>query len=495
MNRRCSFVPPYVLEAMAASGDPHLAAHAAATLAVDGLLRQGRARQAGTGLRPGAGGGRSTPAPGTSAGVQRTVYDAHSGTSLPGTRVREEGEQPTPDAAVTEAYDGLGDTWALWEQGYGRNSLDGRGLPLVASVHYGRQYDNAFWNGTQMVFGDGDGVVFLGFTRSIDVIGHELAHGVTQYTSGLDYQGQSGALNESVSDVFGVLVKQHTLAQSADEADWLVGAELLAPGVHGVALRSMAAPGTAYDDPRLGRDPQPATMSGYVDTTDDNGGVHTNSGIPNHAFYVVATTLGGNAWERAGQVWYDTVTGDIPTDCGFATFARLTLDAAGARYGGSSAEADAVRAGWDAVGLPLGDRSGGSGGSATAGPGPAGGERPRASRPGGDAQAPQAPRAPRAPAARVRVRRTGGYAGTTRERTVALEQLPDADARAWQHLLADDRLHELAVAAEQRDEPTPDAFCYSVHCDLPHVAAELPEPAIPEAVRELLERTLRGRDG
>ena len=248
-------------------------------------------------------------------------------------------------------------------------------------MHFGTNYDNAFWDGTQMVFGDGDGVIFLPFTRSVDVIGHELAHGVTQYTSGLNYQDQSGALNESVSDVFGVLVKQRLLGQTADQADWLVGAELLAPGVNGVALRSMAAPGTAYDDPRLGKDPQPAHLSGYVDTTDDNGGVHINSGIPNKAFHVVATTLGGNAWEVAGQVWVDTITGDISADCDFATFARLTVAAATARHGADSEVVAAVRAGWDAVGVASAadgtDRTRPHRGTG-AGPAPDPGERTRA---------------------------------------------------------------------------------------------------------------------
>ena len=282
----CSIVPPYLLEALASSDDPHLAAHAQATLDVDAERRASR-RTAG--LRP-----ERPAAPraagwrrGTADGPLRAIHDAKHGTTLPGTLVRSEGEPDTGDQGVTEAYDGLGATWQLWQEAYGRNSLDGKGLPLVATVHFGTDYDNAFWDGTQMVFGDGDGVIFLPFTRSVDVIGHELAHGVTQYTSGLNYQDQSGALNESVSDVFGVLVKQRLLGQSADQADWLVGAELLAPGVNGVALRSMAAPGTAYDDPRLGKDPQPAHLRDYVDTTDDNGGVHINSGIPNKAFHVV----------------------------------------------------------------------------------------------------------------------------------------------------------------------------------------------------------------
>lgn len=189
-----------------------------------------------------------------------------------------------PDPAVNQAYDGLGRTWELYLTAYQRDSLDNKGLPLVASVHYGTNFDNAFWDGQQMVFGDGDGTVFVGFTHALDVIGHELTHGVTQYTAGLTYVGQSGALNESVSDCFGSLVKQLSLGQTAAQADWLIGAALFTPAVKGVALRSMKAPGTAFDDPVLGKDPQPADMDGYVelphDQAHDNGGVPTNSGSP-----------------------------------------------------------------------------------------------------------------------------------------------------------------------------------------------------------------------
>ena len=384
----CAFVPPYVFEALLGAEDPVLVAHARATLAVDTVIR-GQRRSAGTrGAMPWATGAADTPTD-SGTGPQRTIYDAHGATTLPGTRVRGEGDPPTADEAVTQAYDGLGDTWELYDTAYGRDSLDGRGLPLHASVHYGARYDNAFWDGTQMVFGDGDGTIFLSFTRSIDVIGHELTHGVTQYTANLTYQNQSGALNESVSDVFGVLVKQRTLGQSADQADWLVGADLLAPSVHGVALRSMKAPGTAYDDPRLGKDPQPATMSGYVTTSSDNGGVHTNSGIPNHAFYLAATGIGGNAWETAGQIWYDVLTGpDITTGCDFATFAELTYAAAQSRFGASSAEASAVASAWEGVELPV--TGAGSGGNGSTG-GSAGGALRRRACPARERPGPGAP--------------------------------------------------------------------------------------------------------
>jgi Zn-dependent metalloprotease len=222
-------------------------------------------------------------------------------------------------------------------------------------VHYGRQYDNAFWDGGQMVFGDGDGQVFGRFTASLSVIGHELAHGVTQYTADLVYEGQSGALNESVSDVFGALVEQHSRGQSAAEATWLIGEGLFTDEVQGSALRSMKAPGTAYDDDVLGKDPQPATMDDYVDTAEDNGGVHLNSGIPNHAFYLVATALGGNAWDRAGPIWYDTVTGGLPATSTFAQFAAATTAAAAQRFGPGSPEQRAVADAWSTVGLPIGD--------------------------------------------------------------------------------------------------------------------------------------------
>src|SRR5919202_3361246 len=149
-------------------------------------------------------------------------------------------------------------------------------MDLIGTVHYDKDHDNASWNGSQMIFGDGDGQYFNRFTLAIDVMGHELTHGVTGNTARLEYHDQPGALNESMSDVFGSLVKQYASSpqQTAQQADWLIGAGLFTTRVNGVALRSMKAPGTAYDDPTLGRDPQPAHMSNYDNTTADNGGVH-----------------------------------------------------------------------------------------------------------------------------------------------------------------------------------------------------------------------------
>ncbi|MGW0711811.1 M4 family metallopeptidase [Streptomyces sp. NPDC002643] len=342
----CTVVPPHVLDKLSQADDSTLANAARRTLERDALERTRRRLTTVIGAP-------SVAAPaGAEAGTpHRTIYDARHGTDLPGATVREEGAEPGKDATVNRAYAGLGATYELFWKSFERDSIDGNGLPLDATVHYDRDYNNAFWNGEQMVFGDGDGEIFLDFTIPIDVIGHELSHGVTQYTANLTYFGQSGALNESMSDVFGALIKQYTLGQTAAEADWLIGAGLLAPRVTGVALRSMKAPGTAYDDDVLGKDPQPATMDGYVRTGRDNGGVHINSGIPNHAFYLCATALGGHAWERAGQIWYDVLTGgELREQAMFVDFATLTVKAARERYGQGDV-LTAVQKAWEQVGV------------------------------------------------------------------------------------------------------------------------------------------------
>jgi Zn-dependent metalloprotease len=283
---------------------------------------------------------------------QRTIYTANNQETLPGTVVRAEGAPATGDAAVDEAYDGLGHTFDFFWEVFRRSSIDDEGRPLDATVHYGENYNNAFWNSERMVFGDGDGELFNRFTIALDVIGHELAHGVTEDEAQLAYFLQSGALNESMSDVFGSLIKQKVLGQTADQADWLVGAGLLAEGVQGKALRSMSAPGTAFDDPVLGKDPQPAHMQDFVNTTADNGGVHINSGIPNRAFHLAATALGGHAWERAGRIWYETLRDSrLRPNTGFRRFANLTVDVAGKLFGPGGTEQLAVGAAWAEVGV------------------------------------------------------------------------------------------------------------------------------------------------
>ncbi|QIN77187.1 peptidase M4 family protein [Rubrobacter marinus] len=340
--------PPYLLRRIARNGSPAQRETATRTLASDGTFRS--LRQATPPSRAPDAGVRGVLEP--EGRKRRTIFDVGNTQNLPGRVARTEGEGPSGDAAVDEAYDGLGATYDFFWEVYERDSIDDDGLPLNGHVHFGVDYANAFWDGERMVFGDGDGELFNRFTISLDVMGHELSHGVTQYESGLNYMGQPGALNEHLSDVYGSLVKQYLLGQTAEEADWLIGAGLLTENVDGVALRSMREPGTAFDDEVLGEDPQPAHMDDFVRTFEDNGGVHINSGIPNRAFYLAAAALGGNAWEVAGRIWNATaIDPRLKPDTGFRRFARLTARNAASLYGSGGREEDAVRGAWEGVGI------------------------------------------------------------------------------------------------------------------------------------------------
>jgi hypothetical protein len=419
----CRFVPPYLLRLVAPE-----------SLVVDERLRGARAVP--TTER------RSVLAPG---GPAWTVHTADNAMTLPGRAVRSAGEPEAGDPAVDEAAAGVAGALALFAEVYGRSSYDGSGAPVSLTVHYGRDYDNAFWDGTQLVFGDGDGRVFGRFTRPVDVLGHELTHAVTEHTAGLRYQGQSGALNESVSDVFAACLKQRLLGQAAAEADWLIGEGIFVPGVRARALRDMAAPGTAYDDPALGRDPQVGHLSDYVETTDDNGGVHLNSGIPNRAFQLAATAIGGSSWDGAGRVWYAALTGGaVGPDTDFAGFAAATVAAAGAH-------AEAVRSAWSAVGV---------GGGASAGSGAPAGAGSR----------------------RVTVRRTGGFAGL---RSSASLDLDGDDPRAPEVAALVDRVDLAAVAG---GPPQPDRYVYSL--DLCGSCADVPEQHLTPDLARLVELVL-----
>ncbi|MFL5339716.1 MAG: M4 family metallopeptidase [Gemmataceae bacterium] len=343
-------IPPHILDALANSRDARIRQAALDTLKVSAFIR---------GRRSVLGSLRAALPTAATQGMQRTIYDSKSQDSDPpsGDRVRGEGDTPSDDPAVNEAYDGLGATYTFYAEVFDRDSIDAHGLPMNAYVHYAQAFNNAFWDGAEMVFGDGDGIVFDRFTKSLDVIGHELTHGVTENTAALVYHKQPGALNESISDVFGSLVKQYHLNQTADKADWLIGAELLAQGIHGKALRSMADPGSAYDDAKLGgKDPQPKHMDDYLQLPDtrpgDFGGVHINSGIPNHAFYLVATQIGGHAWDHAGHIWY-TALKQLSEQSQFQDCANITTQVASSLYGTNSAEHKAVKDAWAQVGLPV----------------------------------------------------------------------------------------------------------------------------------------------
>lgn len=347
-------LPPHMLREIVQRGTPAQRAMALRTItAAEQVRAQRRLMREVAGLMKAV----------SVTGKQRHVYDAGQGSKLPGTLARREGDPPAADAAVNEAYDGSGTTYDLFFDIYNRNSLDNNGLRLDSTVHYQKGYDNAFWDGQQMVYGDGDEDLppderlFNRFTIALDIIGHELTHGVTQFAANLAYWEQPGALNESFSDVFGSLVKQYQHRQTAAEADWIIGEGLLTANVNGFGLRSMKAPGTAYDDPILGRDPQPAHMNAYVTTVEDNGGVHINSGIPNRAFYITAHEIGGFAWEKAGLIWYKTLTGKLSDRPSFQTAADLTYETAGELFGNNSLEQQAVKTGWAEVGIAIGGQA------------------------------------------------------------------------------------------------------------------------------------------
>jgi len=321
----CCAIPPHMLKEIAAHGaDPGTAARA--TIAHMREIARERTRPLIDTPRTAV---RNTPPPRKS----RHVYDAQQKLRLPGKLVKSEHKAGPDDLVVNEAYAGSGGTHDFFLRVLGRNSIDGRGMRLDSTVHYGKGFSNAMWNGRQMIYGDGDGVIFNRFTGSIDVIGHELTHGVTQSIARLIYQGQTGALNEHLSDVMGTLVKQWLLGLSADRSDWLIGKELFTANVNARGVRSMSHPGTAYDDPILGRDPQPSHMSGYVETDEDNGGVHINSGILNRAFYETAIAVGGYAWDPAGKVWFRTLEERLRPNADFHDFASATTEVARDLYG------------------------------------------------------------------------------------------------------------------------------------------------------------------
>ncbi|GAA2786695.1 M4 family metallopeptidase [Saccharopolyspora taberi] len=345
-------VPDYVLVDIARRGDEEDREAALSTLAVSTTLRSARSQaeavRSAMGMPIAAAAGLREPS------MNRVIRDARTGVDTGSPIVRKEGDGSIGDAATDEAFDHFGTTWKFFFEVLARNSIDNAGMTLDGVVHFGKKVDNAFWDGDQMLFGDGSGKLFTRLTKSLSVCAHELGHGVIQFDGPLVYQGQSGALNEHIADAFGAMVHQWARDETAAEADWLVGAEILAEGVRGKALRSMKEPGTAFDDPRLGKDRQPAHMKDLVVTAADNGGVHINSGIPNRAFFEIASALGGRSWERAGRILYATLGHEqLRPHADFRQFARLNHRMAGQLFGVGSTEADAVANGWAAVGVEI----------------------------------------------------------------------------------------------------------------------------------------------
>ena len=284
----------------------------------------------------------AAPANGSAPPPSVLVYDCAHGTSLPGKPVAAPGNDTTSKnvfvetRAVAEFYKAV----------FVRNSVDNAGMSLLSSVHFSVNYNNAFWDGAQRTYGDGDGRIFLDFSRGNDVIGHELTHGVTQFTAQLGYKNEAGGLNESISDVFGSMFRQWQANQTVAQADWRIGRDICGPAAiaKGYAcLRDMANPGAKHC-----LAPQPAHFSKYQAGMDP----HYSSGIPNLAFYKAAAAIGGHSWENAGKIWYDALTTFPPApNLKMSAFAKRTRSLASSLFPSAPAIANAVDAAWTAVGL------------------------------------------------------------------------------------------------------------------------------------------------
>ncbi|MDH3680445.1 MAG: M4 family metallopeptidase [Acidimicrobiia bacterium] len=343
----CAFVPPHVQREVAKRAGGAAAEEVQSELAAEARKARAEAIESAT-TTPESDLSLAPPPTGTS---RREVYDCQHETKQRVQLVRAEGEPETDDVDVAGAYDYAGLVRSFLSDVLNRSSIDNRELDLILNVHFGDSFNNAFWDGDEMTFGDGDGVIFTGFARSLDVVAHELAHGVTQFTSGLIYKNQSGALNEHFSDVFGAAITQWENGETPEDADWLIGDEIMGPELYGEALRSMRHPGTVYDNPILGKDPQPAHYDDRYQGSADNGGVHINSGIPNRAFYLAATELGSTI--DATRVWYHALQHLAPSSTfaqaadQLATSARILVKAGVAPKGATQI----VRGAWRAVGV------------------------------------------------------------------------------------------------------------------------------------------------
>lgn len=273
-----------------------------------------------------------------------TVFDARHHTTLPGTLIPdpETSADPTCKRTFTETTA----VATFYKSVFGRNSIDNAGMAMISSIHYSVNYNNAFWNGGQMVYGDGDGNIFIDFTKGNDVIGHELTHGVTQHTLALTYENQAGGLNESISDVFGSMFRQWQANQTVANADWLIGKDIMGPGAIArgyTCLRDMSNPAAGHC-----LSPQPTTFSQYKDGMDP----HESSGIPNFAFYKAAMAIGGNSWATAGKIWYQALTGFGPSpSMTMKQFADRTRTLAGNLFASALAVQTAVDKAWKDVGL------------------------------------------------------------------------------------------------------------------------------------------------
>jgi Zn-dependent metalloprotease len=344
--RSCCFLPPHIVDRLAESSRPALRRLAYRSAQAAAAARDHRA------LCSAMPGMAAVPSPERTR--DRRIYDMQGTENpLPGVFVRGEADPRTSDEAVSEAFDHSGIAYDYFHAVHGRNSLDDNGMTLISSVHYGDAIANAFWNGEQMLYGDGDGILFDRFTRALDVAGHELTHGVIQFTANLEYYAEPGALNEHFADVFGVLARfWHARQDPAVTDNWWLGGDLFLPDAGVRGIRTFTADKAYEGHPDIGDDPQPKHYSDRYTGTRDYGGVHINSGIPNHAFYRAVLGLGDEPLKKAAIIWYETLR-SLSRYSDFQEAADKSHQSAIALFGAGSAEADAVQDGWAAVGVAV----------------------------------------------------------------------------------------------------------------------------------------------
>jgi Zn-dependent metalloprotease len=283
--------------------------------------------------------------------ARRVVYDAGHSQIKPDISIADPFKVHPENIAINNAYNGATAFYRMLEDVFHRRSIDGQDAILNLIIHYGTNFMNALWDGRQVIFGDGDKQVFGDFTRAWDIIGHELGHGVEQFEANPKYWKQSGAINEHYADVFGSLSVQYYDYETADDANWIIGWGLLMPGIDGIGIRKMDAPGTAYDDPELGCDPQPSHYRDYVETNEDNGGVHINNGILNLAYVKTCKGVGGYAWKSGGQIWYNALCHYLNKNSDFVELATSTIDSARDLFGSGSIEELSTKRAWQDVGV------------------------------------------------------------------------------------------------------------------------------------------------
>jgi Zn-dependent metalloprotease len=282
----------------------------------------------------------------------RAVYSANNGTSLPGTLKRGETGAATGDSHVDMNHAHLGTTYQCYFQNFARDSFNNAGAQLKSTVHYDRNYVNAYWNGSQMVYGDGDGVQSDPLGKSLDVTVHELTHAVTSSESDLVYSNEPGALNEGMSDIFSAYCEAWTKNWVTDAAVYMIGDDVWTPATPGDALRYMSNPTRDGSS----KDYYPERYTGFS----DNGGVHWNSGIANLAFYLLSeggthprgkttTVATGIGIQKAGKIFYEANANCMTSSSNFAAAKTCTEQKAEQFYG--AAEKDAVTKAWAAVGV------------------------------------------------------------------------------------------------------------------------------------------------